>query len=320
MWHSSFLPSTTTTTTLQHHWQQSPHVPNANNEVQWNWPPTNANSSPWTQMTAHKPKWLLTDRNIQTCFMWNPGATLLMAMWQPNNEQWHWLSFIIPVWWVTSQTCSSPPHWQLDDGWQHLSLFIDTSQWWHMRQQHRSMTWRPWNNDTTRMQDDNTPTHNDEATQWHTMTMTWNEDTWQQRNNSIWQQCGTTMQCQHRTTMDHPHAGMRLATASPSPFPFTSPFPSTSSPFPSTSSPLPFNILFFNIPLPSTSSSSLTSPFPSTPLFPYLSSLNIPLPFNTPLPFYILPLPFPCWHPPSLTILLPFNIPHPLKIFVAQCI
>ena len=256
MWHSSFLPTTTTTTTQQQHRQPPPHSTQCQ---QWGttkltahepqWLPMNQNDCPRTPMTTHRWKHSHTFHAESRCHV----ADGDMAT---NNERWHWSSFVVSVWWVTSQIHSNSAHWQPDDERRHLSSFIDTSQWWRMRQQHRSMTQRPWNNNTARMRDANT--HGKDTgqrhtnTQQHTTMMTWNKDT---------QQCGSKIRNdEHMTMTDHPHVGMRLTTP-PSPFRLTPPFPSTSSPFPSTSPPSLQHPSFL-IPLPS------TSPFPSTHPFP----------------------------------------------------
>ena len=245
--HTTMTPTTTTT--------QRPMPTTRYNET----------DHPWMPTATHEPKQLPTNPNdcsqIETfthisCGIQVPRCWWRRGNWTTNDDIGHRSSFLFGE---SHPRFVPTPHWQPDDKRQHLSSFVDTSQWWHMRQQHRSMTQRPRNNDTARMQDANT--HSKDTgrrhsnTQWRTMMTTWNKT----HNDAQQQQHGSkTHNDEHTTTTDHPHVGMRLTTP-PSPFPLTPPFPPTS------------------------------FPFPSTPLFPYPSSLNIPLPFNTPLSFNILP-------------------------------
>jgi len=145
---TSFLQPTTTTT--QQHCQQQPrHDANTNHNP---WPPrhhnqpTNEDDCPQTKTAAHKWQQMLLPGSqimartheqtwVATCpgeqapsssphslLIRNPGATSWTVMWQPNNERWPMLSFIVAVYFwhhgehPPSHIHPNPLHW-------------DTGQW-----------------------------------------------------------------------------------------------------------------------------------------------------------------------------------------------
>ena len=264
-------------------------APNAHNEVQRTPPPTNANGRSRTQTTAHEPKRPPTDENDHAESRCHAADGDVVTKRRTTTL-------------VVVRRFSLVSHGTL----------VPTS---------------PTDNQTTNdicrrsgPRDDNTGgRHGDHGTttrqergtttRQHATAKPRDDAQRRRRDNTRRQRRGTTMRCQHRTTTDRPHAGLRLTTPFSVPLPINTPIPIL---FPSTSSPsLQHPPLPLNIP----PSLQHPPPFPSKPLFPYPSSLTIPLALNI-LP----PPPLPFLTSPSLTILLPVNVPHPLEILVVQCI
>jgi len=100
--HNTHPPSPLTMTTYNCHWpppcpnttrmMRKCHVTNHSKKTgifhidttqRWQW---------WCRMTPTQPPLSIS------LFTWNPGAMLLIAMWQPNNEQWLMSLFIVIGW------------------------------------------------------------------------------------------------------------------------------------------------------------------------------------------------------------------------------
>jgi len=183
----------------------------------------------------------------------NPGATLLSAMWQPDDEQCHCSSSLLGH---HGEHPSSPipPNTPYSDTGQHMAR---QGQW------HHTMTWQgqhndadeedesqQWHNQTrnddeqvTQPNSDTTPTQNDNTTMPHTMTtrrhgpmMTWLGHTHTKTITRVQDPQRTATRAQVSPSLHHPPSLFH-------PLPFTIPLdhppslhhPPSPSPFPSPS-------------------------------------------------------------------------------------
>ena len=170
-------------------------APNTHNEVQWTWPPTNANSCPWTQTTTHEPKWPLMDGNDHVEARCHIADGDVATKW--------WMTAFV----VVRRAClvshgrlvptSLTDNQTMNDDIGHHSLTChndgtgdNNTDGWH--RDHGTTTWQE---RRTMMHQHATTKPCDNAQQW-------------QCNNTIRQWCRMMTRCQCRTTTDHPHGGL----------------------------------------------------------------------------------------------------------------